>query len=247
MTYQPKITLKQDEPLTVESLIRWQRKDVGFVSPELFINVAEQSGLIVELTQWVFETVVKQVADWVNEGIQINAAVNVSSQDLLHKDFLGFVKNCCRHFNVDPKQITIEITERDIMHDEAHGIVSLIALKQAGFQIAIDDYGIGQSSLSKLKGLPIDKIKIDKTFIQQLDRSPKDQLIVKSTIELAHGLGCKVVAEGVENKASMTILEELGCDYAQGYYITKPILAEQLIQWQQNYVEDRTFFESQPV
>lgn len=126
------------------------------------------------------------------------------------------------------------------MHDEASVVMSLRSLKKMGFLIAIDDYGIGQSSLSKLKGLPVDEIKLDKSFIMHLDQSPKDQLIVKSTIELAHGLGFAVVAEGVENEASLDILKAYDCDQIQGYFLSRPITAEAVSAWRKDYVKNNS-------
>jgi EAL domain-containing protein (putative c-di-GMP-specific phosphodiesterase class I) len=124
------------------------------------------------------------------------------------------------------------------MHDEATVVMALRSLKQFGFTIAIDDYGIGQSSLAKLKGLPVDEIKLDKSFIMHLNQSPKDQLIVRSTIEMAHGLGFEVVAEGVENSESLTLLKQFQCNQVQGYYISKPIAADAVAEWRKNYVEE---------
>lgn len=248
MVYQPKVSLNGDDMLRMEALLRWRRANNDFVSPEVFVNLAEEASLIIDLTRWVFDTVMAQLADWHRQGDYISAAVNVSAQDLAHPEFEEFVMQCCDKYQIPPKYITLEITERDIMHDEASAVMSLRSLKKAGFSIAIDDYGIGQSSLSKLKGLPVDEIKLDKSFIMYLDQSPKDQLIVRSTIELAHGLGYSVVAEGVENLESLSILRQLHCDHIQGYYISKPLAADVVTQWQKSYVEENTpsTYQSEP-
>jgi EAL domain-containing protein (putative c-di-GMP-specific phosphodiesterase class I) len=237
MVYQPKVHLDGHEDMRAEALIRW-RRDNNFVSPELFVNLAEEASLIIDLTHWVFNTVLKQLQEWHKEGHRFSAAINVSAQDLAHPSFEGFVRDCCQRYGIEPKYVTIEITERDIMHDEATVVMALRSLKQSGFTIAIDDYGIGQSSLAKLKGLPVDEIKLDKTFIMHLDQSPKDQLIVRSTIEMAHGLGFEVVAEGVENIESLTLLKQFQCNQVQGYYISKPITADAVAEWQKNHVEE---------
>jgi EAL domain-containing protein (putative c-di-GMP-specific phosphodiesterase class I) len=238
MMYQPKISLDFQEQPKMEALIRWQRDNKHFVSPELFVNLAEEASLIVDLTYWVFENVMSQLQAWHQKGYLIGAAINVSAQDLAHPEFESFVLSCSEKYQVSPSFITLELTERDIMHDEASVVVSLRSLRQAGFSVAIDDYGIGQSSLSKLKGLPVDEIKLDKSFIMNLQQSPKDQLIVRSTIELAHGLGFLVVAEGVENEASLTLLKQMRCDYIQGYYISRPLAAEAVVPWQRDYVNE---------
>jgi diguanylate cyclase (GGDEF)-like protein len=240
MVYQPKVSMHDREYIKTEALIRWQRSDNSFVSPEIFVNLAEEASLIVDLTHWVVDTVMQQLRRWHDEGVLIGAAVNVSAQDLANPGFEDFIKMTCDKYGVAPKFITIEITERDIMHDEASVVMSLRNLRKMGFMIAIDDYGIGQSSLSKLKGLPVDEIKLDKSFIMNLDQSPKDQLIVKSTIELAHGLGFEVIAEGVENKASLNILKDYDCDQIQGYYLSKPIAADAVSEWIQDYVENNS-------
>ncbi len=238
MVYQPKVHLDGYEDIRTEALIRWRRENNSFVSPELFVNLAEEASLIVDLTRWVFETVFKQLKQWHSEGNMFGAAINVSAQDLAQPGFEEFAMECCQRYGVAPKYVTIEITERDIMHDEATVVMALRSLKQFGFTIAIDDYGIGQSSLAKLKGLPVDEIKLDKSFIMHLNQSPKDQLIVRSTIEMAHGLGFDVVAEGVENSESLDLLKQFQCNQVQGYYISKPIAADAVAEWRKNYVEE---------
>ncbi len=241
MMYQPKIYLNGERQFKNEALIRWRRENDRFVSPEVFVNLAEEASLIIDLTHWVVKSVLHQLRDWQQQGVCVGAAINVSAQDLAHPDFESFIQGCCEEYSVSPNSVTLEITERDIMHDEASVIMSLRSLKKSGFSIAIDDYGIGQSSLSKLKGLPVDEIKLDKSFIMQLNQSPKDQLIVRSTIEMAHGLGFEVVAEGVENQETLQLLAEFNCDQVQGYFISKPIPAEAVSDWQKNYVENNLF------
>ena len=161
----------------------------------------------------------------------MNAAINVSAEDLAHPDFCHFLEKQIAVYDIPANSVTIEITERDIMYDEALGIEVLKTLKNAGYMIAVDDYGIGQSSLSKLKILPVDELKLDMSFIRNLDSSLTDQKIVRSTIFLAHSLGLKVVAEGVENAATYSLLQEMGCDSVQGYLISKPRDAEDLVAW----------------
>ncbi|ODB37242.1 diguanylate phosphodiesterase [Pseudoalteromonas sp. BMB] len=237
MTYQPKLNMKTNRIDKVESLIRWQRKNGEWVSPELFIDLAEQSGLIVELTQWVVKTVVSQVANWVRQGERIKAAINVSAQDIADKNFLSHLKTLLDTHNVKPELITIELTERDMIENEEKGIAVLQALKQLGVQVSLDDYGVGQTSLGRLKMLPIDELKLDKVFILKLAQSEKDQFIVRSTITLGHQLGFSVVAEGVEDKASLELLESMQCDYAQGYYLSKPLKAADFDLWLGRYNE----------
>ncbi|MCQ8881182.1 EAL domain-containing protein [Pseudoalteromonas shioyasakiensis] len=237
MTYQPKLNIKTNCIDKVESLIRWQRKDGQWVSPELFIDLAEQSGVIVELTSWVVKTVVSQVAAWQQQGITMQAAINVSAQDIAYPSFYSHLEKQLEKHDVNGRLITIELTERDMIENEEQGIKALENLKTLGVKISLDDYGVGQTSLGRLKSLPIDELKLDKCFILQLDRSRQDQYIVQSTVTLGHQLGFSVVAEGVETKDSLDILVQNQCDYAQGYYLSRPLKSEQFLQWLEVYNE----------
>ncbi|NUZ10723.1 EAL domain-containing protein [Pseudoalteromonas sp. McH1-7] len=237
MTYQPKLNMKSNRIDKVEALIRWQRNNGEWVSPELFIDLAEQSGLIVDLTQWVLNTVIAQVSNWSRQGEHIKAAINVSAQDIIDKDFLPHLQSLLQRHKVQPELITIELTERDMIENEEKGISVLQALKRLGVQVSLDDYGVGQTSLGRLKMLPIDELKLDKVFILKLAQSEKDQFIVNSTITLGHQLGFSVVAEGVEDKASLELLADMQCDYAQGYYLSKPLKADDFDLWLGRYHE----------
>ncbi|TMP07898.1 GGDEF domain-containing protein [Pseudoalteromonas sp. S3178] len=237
MTYQPKLHMVTQKIDKVESLIRWQRKDGSWVNPELFIDLAEQSGLIVELTAWVVNTVVSQVADWQNKGINLQAAINVSAQDIAFPGFHSALVRTLKKHNVTPSLITIELTERDMIENEEKGIKALQNLKEIGVKISLDDYGVGQTSLGRLKMLPIDELKLDKCFILKLDESQKDQFIVQSSITLGHQLGFSVVAEGVETLDSLNLLKEMKCDHAQGYYLSRPLKADLLEEWLKEYYE----------
>ena len=235
MAYQPKLNLKTNQIDKVEALIRWHKPDGQWVSPELFIDLAEQSGLIVDLTQWVVTTVVKQVSLWQQQGLNMKAAINVSAQDIAHDDFFPHLEAQLANYKVPPALVTIELTERDMIENEEKGIAALKALKELGVMISLDDYGVGQTSLGRLKMLPIDELKLDKVFILKLDESQQDQHIVQSTITLGHQLGFSVVAEGVENLASLNLLDQMQCDYAQGYYLSKPLQATDFLNWLGNY------------
>ncbi len=235
MTYQPKLNIKSQKIDKVESLIRWQRDDGSWVSPEVFIDLAEQSGLIVELTAWVVETVIAQIADWSKKDIHLQAAINVSAQDIAHSGFHASLVATLKKYHVNPSSVTIELTERDMIENEAQGIKALENLKTIGVKISLDDYGVGQTSLGRLKMLPIDELKLDQCFILTLHESQKDQYIVRSSITLGHQLGFSVVAEGVETAESLSMLHEMQCDHAQGYYLSRPLKAQQLEQWLEEY------------
>lgn len=237
MNYQPKLNLKTGKIDKVEALIRWKHPELGFISPEVFIGYAEQTGIIFDLTAWVIDTVLKQLSDWQQQGVFIDAAINISAQDISHPDFHMNLKKASIKHQISPEYITLEVTERDLMQDEAQAIALLIELKEKGYTISVDDYGIGQSSLAKLKQLPVDELKIDKSFIMELNISESDQIIVGSTISLGHRLGLSVVAEGLENNESLDILKNMGCDHIQGYFLSRPITANAFIVWLGNYYQ----------
>ncbi|MDT8311902.1 MAG: EAL domain-containing protein [Methylophaga sp.] len=232
--FQPKVNLKNHTVTAVETLIRWQRPGSGNVRPDIFIDLAEQAGLIVSLTRWVVSQTMRQLKRWHQAGIPLQAAINVSAEDICHPMFCQMMEQAVMHVGIPPRFCIIEITERDIMYDEAVGLLTLKSLKKMGFRIALDDYGIGQSTLVKLKDLPIDELKLDKAFIMTLDSSEKNQKIVRATINMAHSLGMKVVAEGVENAASLQLLKDMDCDAAQGYHFAKPMDPAQLETWLEN-------------
>ncbi|CAH9059058.1 hypothetical protein PSECIP111951_01997 [Pseudoalteromonas holothuriae] len=237
MAYQPKLNMGSGKIDKVEALIRWKRSNGQWVSPEFFIDLAEQSGLIVELTQWVVSTVVGQVGSWLHEGLTMKAAINVSAQDIANKEFFSHLERALAKHKVPANLITIELTERDMIENEEQGINALKALKSLGVMISLDDYGVGQTSLGRLKMLPIDELKLDKVFILKLNESHQDQCIVQSTISLGHQLGFSVVAEGVENAESLKLLKQMRCDYAQGYYLSRPLPAKEFLDWLGSYNE----------
>ena len=234
MNYQPKLNLKTGKVDKFEALIRWINKKNEFVNPEVFVGLAEQAGLIITLTRWVILNVIQQIDTWNKLGYHFKVSINLSAQDIQHEDFTDYLLMSLKKHNVEPNQITLELTERDLADNENLVAERLRHLKTLGFEVSVDDYGIGQSSLAKLKNLPVDELKIDKTFILTLDQCQEDQDIVLSTISLGHKLGLRVVAEGVENKASLELLRQFECDYIQGYYLSRPLGAEKIIEWYQS-------------
>jgi diguanylate cyclase (GGDEF)-like protein len=235
MNYQPKLNMNTGKIDKLEALIRWINKEGNFVNPELFIDLAEKAGLIVSLTRWVILQVIQQTEQWNKMGYRFKVAINLSAQDIQNEQFVDYLLNTVNNHEVSTSQITLELTERDIAENEALVVARLSHLKSLGFLISVDDYGIGQSSLAKLKSLPVDELKIDKTFILKLEQCQKDQDIVASTISLGHKLRLSVVAEGVENKESLMLLNDFQCDYAQGYYLSRPVSAEKFIEWYKTY------------
>ncbi len=231
MHYQPKLELSTRSVTQVESLIRWIHPELGFISPAEFIPLAEQSGLMPELTRWVIQRVIRDVSAWRSQSVSASAAVNLSAYDLTYDSLPTDVVRWVTEAGLGSADLILEVTESAVLDDPEYAINILDRFKQAGFCLSIDDYGTGYSSLSQLKKMPVDELKIDMSFIRQLDNDKEDQVIVKSTIEMAHNIGLTVVAEGVENAQSWEMLERWGCNKLQGYYIAKPLPFEEFVCW----------------
>jgi len=231
MYYQPKLNLKERQVTQVESLIRWIHAEHGFIPPDDFIGLAEQSGIMPSLTRWVLKTVVREACLWQEQGIKLAAAVNLSAYDLANDELPGYVNELLKSHNLSANYLILEVTESAVMKDPKHAINILHRLKSAGIKLAIDDFGTGYSSLAQLKSMPVDELKIDKSFVLKLDQNPDDLVIVRSTIELGHNMGMAVIAEGVESKAIWDLLEENGCDMLQGYFISRPLPPLDFVEW----------------
>jgi len=238
MYYQPKLDLKKRRITQVEALVRWFHKEQGFISPEVFIGLAEQSGLMPDLTRWILKAVFQEVKAWKNEGVDIEVAVNLSAHDLAHDDLPNYVDELLRVSDIAPENLILEVTESAVMEDPDKAMSILHRFKASGIKLAIDDYGTGYSSLGQLKSMPVDELKIDMSFVLNLERDADDQIIVKSTIEMGHNIGLTIVAEGVESKAAWGLLELYGCDKLQGYYISKPQPSEDFVKWYKGYSID---------
>ena len=221
--YQPKMSLATGRIGDAEALIRWRDADGKFVSPDEFIPLAEATGVIREVTQFALCTAIADLQRWAREGLALRLAVNVSALDLATSDFVESIERSLQKFNVPASQLTLEVTESALIRSPAEAIATLKALREKGIRLAVDDYGTGQSALSYLKHLPVHELKIDRSFVTSLADNESDAILVRSTINLAHELGLQVVAEGIEDEATLEMLKELRCDYAQGYFISKPI------------------------
>jgi EAL domain-containing protein (putative c-di-GMP-specific phosphodiesterase class I) len=231
LVYQPQYDLRSGRIEGAEALIRWRHPELGNVSPAEFIPLAEQSNSIKLLTRWVFAQACAQVREWRRRGVTITVSVNVSANDLGDISFPGFVLRTLDEFGVAPQQLELEITETALSDDIERALESLRILSGLGFRIAIDDFGTGFSSLAQLKRFPIDVLKIDRSFIGELDQSPDDSLIVRSTIDLAHGMGMTIVAEGVETVAVARLLAEWGAETLQGYLLSPPLAPAAFEEW----------------
>ncbi|ART62050.1 putative bifunctional diguanylate cyclase/phosphodiesterase [Kushneria marisflavi] len=237
MVYQPKIMAGSGAVMGFEALMRWHHPDFGFVPPDEFIALAEQSGRMALLTHWMLRTVCRQIDLWAQQGEVVSVAVNLSAHDVMDVTLPERIHLLLQDYQLGPERLRLEVTESALIRDPALAQGNLIALRNAGLHIAVDDYGTGYSSLSQLKRLPVQELKIDKSFVMKLDHDSEDRIIVRSTIELAHSLGLSVVAEGVETEASKRLLVTMGCDVLQGYLISRPLPADQVIDWIGQYRE----------
>jgi diguanylate cyclase (GGDEF)-like protein len=234
LQYQPKVALGDRRCLSAEVLIRWRHPTRGFVPPDQFIPFAEQTGCIKSITRWVLGQALRQLAQWRAQGLEMALNVNISTRDLEQQDLPALVRAQLLAEGVAARHLCLEVTESAIMEDPAHALASLQALHEMGVQLSIDDFGTGYSSLAYLKKLPVQELKIDRSFVLNLDRDPDDLNIVRSTIDMAHHMGLRVVAEGVETESVANRLRGLGCDDAQGYLFSRPLLAEDFLAWAQS-------------
>jgi diguanylate cyclase (GGDEF)-like protein len=224
--YQPQIDIASGLVVGAEALIRWNHPDLGLVMPGKFIPIAEERGLIVPIGSWVIEEAARQAAIWQNAGTRITLAVNVSAVQFRQKDFVEQLQNSVRNHGITPDRLELELTESIVMRDAETTIKLLQNLHDIGFQLSIDDFGTGYSSLSYLRRFPIDKIKIDQTFVRAARQDESAGSIVTAIIGLARSLKLKVIAEGVETREELEILGNQGCDEAQGFLFSPGIDAE---------------------
>ncbi|MFZ6874301.1 EAL domain-containing protein [Undibacterium sp. Di27W] len=237
---QPKVGLDHGQVIAVEALVRWIHPERGFIFPDQFIPFAEQTGFIRQLTHWVMNEAARVCHVWQQQGIQLKISVNISTRDLLDQDLPGKFAQILQNHEVEPASFCLEITESAIMDDPVRAFQTLDRLHAMGLELSIDDFGTGYSSLAYLKRLPVHELKIDKSFVLKMETDIDDTKIVKSTIDLGHNMGLRVVAEGVENLEVMQLLKELGCDQAQGYYISKPMPSADLPSWLLKWQEQHT-------
>lgn len=237
VVYQPKVSLHSRSAHSAEALIRWQHPQLGFVPPDEFIRLAEHSGLISRVTDWMILQVIRQLAEWRLAGIELTVAVNLSAYDLLSQDLPDQIQALLQQHQLPASALSLEVTEGAVMQDPQQVIQNLQVLRQMGIELAIDDFGTGQSSLAYLKRLPVHEVKIDRAFVKDIEHNVNDALIVNTTTELAHGLGLLVTAEGLENLAGLAKLQAAGIDKVQGYYFSKPLKAAEFSNWLTDFAQ----------
>ncbi|MGJ8691632.1 MAG: EAL domain-containing protein [Thalassotalea sp.] len=241
MFYQPKLLLNGYRVEKMEALIRWNSPTLGFVSPELFIPIAERAGIIKELSHWVIRRVINDLSRWPQKDIQV--AINLSAQDIMSQEIFEVILSSLAEHALLPERLSFEITESDIMTEPEQAILQLNKFRELGFILSIDDFGTGHSSLTYIKDFPVAELKIDKSFILKLDQSLDDQIIVKSIISLAKSFNLSVIAEGVENQATLDMLNTMGCHYIQGYFISRPMPAIEVSTWLNEFHQQKVVYE----
>lgn len=229
LVFQPQINFASERVQGVEALLRWNHSTRGAIAPLEFIPLAEESGYIVQIGEWVLRTALHQLKVWMTQGIPpIRMAINISAVQFHHGDFAELVEDALNDFGVDPELIELELTESVVMQNIEDVLVTLNRIKALGVRLAIDDFGTGFSSLSYLRRFPIDCLKIDQSFVRDIENTPANESITRSIIALAQNLSLTVVAEGIEKVGEMNILTKLGCEEGQGYFFDKPLLADEI-------------------
>lgn len=229
--YQPKADARSGQVVGCEALVRWHSPRHGYIAPSEFVAYAERTGAIRLLTSWVLRTAFRQLRAWQDSGLDLTVAVNLSAADLSDPDLGLEISTLLDETGACPSRVLLEITESTAMHELANAIRVMDQLRLLGVRFAIDDFGTGYSSLASLQRLPVDELKIDRAFVRELGAAGSDGVIVRSTIDLGHAMGLKVVAEGVEDESTLRTLRTLGCDLAQGYLLSRPLPAREFSDW----------------
>lgn len=232
LSYQPQIQLPQQRVVGVEALLRWQHPQLGVVPPATFIPIAEETGLIIPIGEWVLREACRQHLRWIEEGLPaLRMAVNISGVQFKQREFCGRVKQLIEEGRIDPQYLELELTESVVMTQAEHAVQTLMELRRLGVKLAIDDFGTGYSSLSYLRKFPLDRIKIDQSFIRHISSTPANEAIVRAIIALAGSLGLETVAEGVENNSELACVTGHHCHEVQGYYFAKPMPGDGFRDW----------------
>ncbi|HET6908488.1 MAG TPA: EAL domain-containing protein [Mycobacteriales bacterium] len=236
--FQPKADLRTRDVVGLEALLRWRHPERGMVPPDEFIPLAEQTGLMRAITQFVVDAALKQLAEWWGQGLRVQAAINVCARDLYDRDFADFLRHRLAEHGVPPRALMVEVTEGVLMADPSRAASTLLSLADVGVGVSLDDFGTGYSSLVHLKRLPVSEVKIDRSFVMRMDVNEDDAAIVRSIIDLASALGLRVVAEGVETQEAWDRLSVYGCDAAQGWYLAPALPPAEMTRWLKDYVAD---------
>lgn len=223
MCYQPQVDLRNGQIFGAEALLRWKHPQRGMIPPDKLVQVAERTGLIAILTNWVFNTALRQCAEYRSQGLDLGVSINFSAANLRDAELVELVQQAIRVWDVPPERIVIELTESAVMDDQPSSLDALMRIKKLGATLSMDDFGTGYSSMGRLRDLPLDELKIDMSFVRTMLAREANERIVQSMIGIGKSLGLKVLAEGVEDAATRDRLQAMGCDFMQGYLISKPL------------------------
>ncbi len=229
--FQPKMQTRSGEVTGMEALLRWKHAEYGFIPPDEFIPIAEQTGIINPLTKWVIDRALLYMVQLQNLGKKLTVAVNVSAINLKERNFPETVRSLLKRHDVSPQRLSLEVTESSMMDDPVQALQALQKLNELGIRLSVDDFGTGYSSLSYIRKLPVQEIKIDRSFVMEMDSQENDAIIVETTVKMCHNMGFEVVAEGVETQSSLQRLSEMGCDYLQGYHLSRPLPFDDLVKF----------------
>jgi diguanylate cyclase (GGDEF)-like protein len=233
--YQPKLSLREKRVTGVEALVRWKHPEKGLIPPGQFIPIAEETGLILPMGDWVLREACRQTREWLDRGLNLKVAVNISARQFARPEFLEDVKAALRDHDLAPEQLELEITESMVMQNPDQAALSISALRESGINLSIDDFGTGYSSLGYLKRFPVDSVKIDRSFVRDLPASEGDIAINRAVISLAHNMKLCTVAEGVETQEQLDFFRAEGCDEIQGFFFCKPIPGEEIMNFCRQY------------
>jgi EAL domain-containing protein (putative c-di-GMP-specific phosphodiesterase class I) len=229
--FQPIVDVVGTRVRGAEALVRWEHPTRGLLPPGAFVEAVEQTGLIAPMTRLVMERAVEQCAQWRRDGRDLSVAVNLSVRNLLDRDLPNQVDRILSTYGLPPEALQLEITESMVMSDPERVLATVARLNELGVRLSVDDFGTGYSSLANLRQMPIDELKIDRSFVSPMLQGESDLIIVRSTINLGHDLGLRVIAEGVEDEQTLSRLARLGCDLAQGYHVSRPLPAAGFTKW----------------
>jgi len=233
--YQPKVNARSGEVNSVEALVRWKSPERGLIPPLQFISYAEESGLIIPLGQWVLQTAAKQAAQWHLKGLNLRVAINLSARQLADDGIVNSLIDVLQHHRMMPCLLDFELTESSLIEDETRACTMIARLRELGAQVQLDDFGTGYSSLAQLARIPLDAIKLDKSFVHEVNCNPVSQSLVRAIVAAAEALKFRVIAEGVETESENQFLDEVGVDEKQGFFFAQPMLPKQLEHWLQSY------------
>ena len=234
LVYQPVMDFRTEQVSYIEALVRWRQPDGTIILPETFIRVAEQSGVIRQLSEWIIDTVCRELANLQQDNPGLRAGINLSMHNLHDYNLADQVMQSLERYRLEASSLILEITETGVMMDPNQVIEILGQLSAQGLKLSIDDFGTGHSSLVYLRRLPVHNLKVDKSFVIDMDKDEDNASIVRATVDLAHNLGLTVTAEGVETGSVYEKLREIGCDYYQGYYVGEPVDAAGIAEWLEN-------------